>query len=253
MNLYSKCRCSTNKTDDEFVGFRFDGDVSVIFPVGYNIPQNERELRKDILLLLKSFSLTDSDQKERVDSGTSYLDSFAMPINSYFWLIKDYINNGLYENRERIIKQNSHGKINWKKTIQKTKAVVSNNGFVYMEPYFELTKNTETLITEIEKYCLRLANTFFGWLFGEIRVPKSAFSDSHIAYMQSMLKKELLVSYTDYKKTLITHMYNILTGLDDDMAKSKVYSYGTKNYNVVWQGLINVVFGNVDVSKFYPT
>lgn len=252
MDLYSKCRCSTNRENDQFVGIRFDTDIEIIFPVGYEIPKNERELKSDVLLMLKTFELTDSNSKEKVETGKSYLDSFALPINSYFWLLKDYINNGLYQNREKTIRQNSNGKINWKKTIQKTQPVTSNKGFVYLEPYFELTRNTDTLITEIEKYCLQVANVFFSWLFGEIRIQNSIFGDQHISYMQSILKKELMVSFTDYKKTLIQHLLNILNGLDDDLDNSRVYSYGTYNYEVVWENLLKDIFNNVKLDEFFP-
>lgn len=132
--------------------------------------------------------------------------------------------------------------------------MISNDGFVYLDPYSEKTKNTDTLITEIEKYCLNLANEFFGWLFGELRIQKSIFDDKKIGCMLDVLKKELMISYSDYKKCILTHMINILTGLDDDHKKSRVFSYGTYNYNIVWEELVDSVFGNVkDIEEYYPT
>ena len=98
-----------------------------------------------------------------------------------------------------------------------------------------------------------MANDFFGWLFGEIKVPKSIFNDRKINYMKCILQKELVVSFSDYKKSLLTHMLNILTGLDDDIQNSKIYSYGTENYDVVWEKLVFEVFGNVrHIEEYYP-
>lgn len=98
-----------------------------------------------------------------------------------------------------------------------------------------------------------MANDFLGWLFGEINISKSIFDDSKVNYMKVILQKELLVTFSDYKKTLLINMMNILNGLDDELVNSKAYSYGTYNYNVVWEGLVNSVFGNVkNISDFYP-
>ena len=253
MNLYSRCSSATNKEGNQFVGVRYDGDVEIKFPIGYRIPTDEKELRKEILLLIRSFNLTKSVNKNSMNNGTYYKEEFKFPIYSYFWLIKDFIDKGLYKIREKEITQKATGKINWKKTIQKTHPLIANDGFVYFEPYFEKSRNTDTLITEIEKYCLNLANDFFGWLFGEIKVPKSIFNDRKINYMKCILQKELVVSFSDYKKSLLTHMLNILTGLDDDIQNSKIYSYGTENYDVVWEKLVFEVFGNVrHIEEYYP-
>ena len=61
-----------------------------------------------------------------------------------------------------------------------------------------------------------------------------------------------MVSFTDYKKTLIQHLLNILNGLDDDLDNSRVYSYGTYNYEVVWENLLKDIFNNVKLDEFFP-
>ena len=252
--LYEKCRCSTNRIDDHYVGIRFENnDIKIIFPLGFHIPDNDKEIRKNVLLMHKSFSLLESQEKEFAESGEFFKNDFVFPIDSYFWLIKDFFTNGLYKRRERIIKQNSNGKINWKKTIQQETPVLANGSFVYLEPYYELTRNSDTIITEIEKYCLNTADLFFSWMFGRIRVDKSLFSYKDRDYMLSILKKNLMISFGDYEKMFLTHMINILTGLDEKTHKTKAYSYGTENYKSVWEKLIKKVFGNVEnIDDYYP-
>ena len=137
VNLYSRCSSATNKEGNQFVGVRYDGDVEIKLPIGYRIPTDEKELRKEILLLIRSFNLTKSVNKNSMNNGTYYKEEFKFPIYSYFWLIKDFIDKGLYKIREKEITQKATGKINWKKTIQKTHPLIANDGFVYFEPYFE--------------------------------------------------------------------------------------------------------------------
>lgn len=93
-DLYNKCSSATNARDDQFIGIRYDGDVSIVFPVGYEIPYDIKDLRKEILILIESFELTTARKKDNIYEGTTYKDELKLPIHSYFWLIKDYIDKG---------------------------------------------------------------------------------------------------------------------------------------------------------------
>ena len=47
---------NSNREMDTFVGLRCnDGDISINFPLGYHISEDDNELRKDIMLLLSLF------------------------------------------------------------------------------------------------------------------------------------------------------------------------------------------------------
>lgn len=255
MTLFNKCKISSNKKDDQFVGIKYDGDISITFPLGFNIPNDdEEELRKDIYLLIKSISMGNSIEKESVNTSDVSNNNNTLPIYSYLWLSKEYVTNGLYKDKEfeKII--NASGKINWKKTIQKTVPVISNNSFVYLNNYYEKSKNIDTLITEIEKYCLKQVDVYFSWLLGNLKLNNSIFNDKDIPKMKSIVKKELSHTFKDSKKILLSHLLNILNGLDDDMINNKIYSYGTCQYQNVWEKMILDVYGNTNnLSSFYPS
>ena len=50
-SLFDRCKVNTNWDEDIFVGLKCDGDdISIHFPLGFDISHEEKELRSDILL-----------------------------------------------------------------------------------------------------------------------------------------------------------------------------------------------------------
>ena len=67
VDIRSKCRVNSNCEKDTFVGLRCsDGDISINFPIGYHISEDDNELRKDIMLLFTTLSekLENTKRKE---------------------------------------------------------------------------------------------------------------------------------------------------------------------------------------------
>ncbi len=254
MSLRSKCRNTIGSDNDVFVGLKFiNGDISITFPLGYSIPNDEFELKKSILSLLKTISLTKSIDRSKELLNDNFKEKYNLPIFAYFSLIIDYIRNGLYHTKEKVYKVGMGSRINWKRTIQRSSSLISNDNLIYTNPIFERTKNIDTIITEIEKYCLNISLDYFSWYFGNIRVPKSSFSNNDIKYMLKILNKELSISFMDHKKKLINNMIAVLTGLDEKRFNNKAFTFGTNKYHVVWETMINDLYGSENLEEYYPS
>lgn len=254
MNLRSRCHSSTGSDNDTFIGIKYiNKELVITFPIGYRIPDDEKTLKKAIISLIKSISLTESINKKIEFINDTFKNEYYMPILSYFNLIDDYIKNGLYVAKEKIYSQNNGNKINWKRTIQNSDAIIADDNLIYMNPYYERTKNKDNIITEIEKYCLRVSLDMLSWYFGNVRIPKSQFKEKDTDYMLKMLKKELSISFTDYKKKLIVYMIDILTGLDERRFNNKAFTFGTSNYHIVWEKMIADLFGTENLEDYYPS
>ena len=66
VDIRSKCRVNSNREMDTFVGLRCnDGDISINFPLGYHISEDDNELRKDIMLLLTTLSAKHRNEKSQ--------------------------------------------------------------------------------------------------------------------------------------------------------------------------------------------
>lgn len=73
-SLFDRCKVNTNWDEDIFVGLKCDGDdISIHFPLGFDISHEEKELRSDILLLLDTIrSTTSRKESEYVQGIKSY-------------------------------------------------------------------------------------------------------------------------------------------------------------------------------------
>lgn len=253
IDLYSKCVNASGSDNDVFVGVKFNNnDVKITFPLGYDIPKDNKELKKSILSLIRTISLTKAIDRSKEIINDDLIDDFGLPIYSYLALIEDYLRFGLFYSKEKIYKEKITGRINWKRTIQKSTAVISNNNLIFMNPLIERAKNIDNVITEIEKFCLAVSIEYFGWYFGNVKVPKSIFDLEDKNYMLSILKSELSISFQDRKKFLINSMITILTGLDNNKINNKVFNIGTNNYLHVWETMVGDIYGTENVEDYYP-
>jgi len=250
-DLRSICFNSSNCQADNFVGISFENDdVKVFFPMGYRIPDNNLECRISILNLINVISIVKNkqfDSRFGLDSGSGY----EIPINSYIWIISDYLNNGLYFDIEKKYVKNQSGKINWKKTIN-SKYYVSDNNIVYLDLYVERKFSEKSIITDIQMFCLEKSIKEIGWLFGNISSPRSNLDENNLIYYINIINKELIRTFDDKKKRLLVHMRKILENTFSNENDTISKKYGTHDFDYVWEYMIGDVFGNEDVSEFFP-
>lgn len=97
----------TNKIDDSFIGIKIrNGKIDFYFPETYNFDETSIETsRDDVLAILQTISIakTHSDSKIKIES--TFSNNEAIPLLSYLWIIRDYLINGFYINRERVLKR----------------------------------------------------------------------------------------------------------------------------------------------------
>ena len=126
---------NVEETEENFVGIKYNnGDIKITFPLGYEIPkENEIACRKSVIQLFKTIKLA-HEKKLDYENGENFLMcNDGLSIDSYMWILSDYIENGLYSDSEKTYHQNNNGKINWKRTF-KTAPFVSHNSLVYLNP-----------------------------------------------------------------------------------------------------------------------
>ncbi len=250
-NLRDLCHNVTDN-DDTFVGIRYEEEkVNICFPLGYQIPDSAKECKNSIFDLISVINLVKSEKND-IEYSEIRGESYEIPLNSYIWLIKDYLTNGLYYDLEKSYKSKINGKINWKRTL-KTKSYISNGNIVYLNPIVEKSSKEENIITMIHILCLKSSIEKIGWLFGDIYLPNITISENNIDYYIAILKTKLMHSYVDHKKQLINHMILILEEKSDAKIKNKNFKYGTYHFNIAWEKMVTTVFGNIEANAFFPS
>ena len=252
VDIRSKCRVNSNCEKDTFVGLRCsDGDISINFPIGYHISEDDNELRKDIMLLFTTLSANTKRKESDVLRQGNAFDEVEFPLQSYLYLIKDFFARGYYKEQEVSYKVAKKGKINWNRTIKTQKSYVQGTDVFYLD---FVTKNDRVkeneLITLIHEYCVYESFEQMGWLFTRI-MPEKPRIIKRDRIFRSVLKEKLANTYNDKNRILFRHMLAIID-FEGDRNSDKTYRYGTYRFEYVWEKMIDKVFGIENKADYFP-
>lgn len=252
VDIRSKCRINSNYEMDRFVGLRCnEGDISINFPMGYNISEDDNELRKDILLLFKTLSANTNHKESEFIEQANTFNEVEFPLQSYMYLIKDFFARGYYKEREVSYKVAKTGKINWNKTIKTQKSYIQDSDVFYLD--FVTKKNSvkeNELITLIHEYCVYESFERIGWLFTNM-MPKKPRIAKKKKVFHSILKEKIVNTFNDKNRILFRNMLAIVD-FEGDKDSNKNYRYGTYRFEYVWEKMINKVFGIENKADYFP-
>jgi len=252
--------CVYNGEQEEgFVGLRYsDGVLNVCFPFGYSKPaDDEKEYRKDIMNLITVLT----EYSKKIDGvGQSSLlndDDVAFPIHAYIHVFNFFLSHGYYVEKESSYGKAKSGKINWSKTIKTIRPYVTgcspNESIVYLDFITRKFYNKESeIITQIHKYCVYESYEKIGCLF-EYFQPEKPIVPFNAEMFVSILKSKISKTFNEKYVLLFRNMLDIVCYMGRKENNSKA-SYGTKNFEYVWEKLIDDVFGidKEEKKKYYP-
>ena len=251
-NIRDKCHVNTNREADTFVGIICDkGDFSVHFPLGFHISEEDRGLRKDILLLIATIGETVGHKESGIRNSAENCDQTGFPIQSYLTVISDYFERGYYHEREVEYNVSRKGKISWARTIKTQRPVIQNDEVFYLD--FVTRRNTvseNSMITLIHEYCVAESFEKIGWLFTDFRPQKPRLKRNEKLF-RAVLKEKLGRTFNDRNKILFHAMIQIINYMQDDDA-SLEYKYGTYRFEYVWEALIDRVYGIKKKAAYFP-
>lgn len=235
------------------VGISFSNDrVELVVPKFFRIEKDEHVLKTDILLFLESISIAKKINYKN-SSNTKENDN-GWPIESYVWLIHDYLENGFYYKRETVYSKDLNGKINWKRTLKNT-PIISNGNIIYDKLITSKNSPSNDVITHIYKICLRESLEKIGWLFnyGFKILEFPLISSEEMVYR---VKSEMASTFDDVKRIRFKHMLNILEKVDDKAIKKDKFQYQINNYYYVFEQMIDSVFNGLsgkEKKRYNPT
>lgn len=243
---------STGEIDNSFVGLKiFGDDVYIHYPENYTLKKDDKFFVDDVLSLLNTFSIAKTLSN---DSGLTYIgDSEGeFRLNAYIWIITDYLQYGLYVNREKVYRINQMGKINWKRTLNQ-KPIVSNGNIIYNDLVTEQKTVVDETIVNIHKYCVKKSLEFIGWLFnlsGDF-IESNEINEKIRQYYIYVVQQELSTTFDDHKKELFRNLIFVLRGLSEYDSKKPIH-YGVDQYHFIFEKMIDNIFGSARTKDFYP-
>jgi len=256
-SLRNYCRNATDKEGDTFVGIKseiIDGKhmLTINFPIGYDIADNEDDVRSEIVELVAVLQEY-NDQASRISKimPEQVLKTVRFPVQSYFYVMFDYLNNGTYMVKEEKYTPGISGPISWGQTIRKEQPIVQPNGFIYSQYRVKTHSDTDKdLITEIYNYCVYQSYLKLGWIYKLQPLRKPVRKRDNATYIK-YLHSKFLQTNRDNDKRLFSAMLDILNFCNSDDKPERFY-FGTNSFEYVWERLIQFTFGNVDKARFFP-
>ena len=96
-NIRERCHVNTNDDGDSFVGVKADTeDAMIYFPIGYQLPENDDDLRTDINNLFSVLSIFLKEDKVIEESKFAAPRTVDFPMHAYLKIIRDYLRTRRY-------------------------------------------------------------------------------------------------------------------------------------------------------------
>lgn len=253
--LLDRCHINKNDEGDRFVGIKADSEnATVYFPIGYQLPQTDQEIRRDILHLI-SVLAEFTNRSDRVLAMKKFdaPQSVDFPINAYMEVINYYLEqNAYYTEKEPVFRTSDRGSIDWAKTIRRQRPLIQADGSpVYTDYTVRVSSpNDKNLITQIHKYCVYESFQKLGWLFTPDLPPQPTIERNTKMFL-SVLNDKLARTNNDMDKRLFAAMIALLKYIDEQTSMKQFY-FGTDSFEYVWEKLIDRVFGIKDKQNYFP-
>ena len=131
-DIFKHVHVNHNTDGDCFVGIKADFEnVMVYFPIGYQLPKTDKEVRKDIRHLIQVLSEF-TTKHDRLISMQKFTASQTVdfPINAYRTVIEYYLDTGnYYIETDPVYKTSQRGNQHWPKTLKNQMPLVqTKNG-----------------------------------------------------------------------------------------------------------------------------
>lgn len=251
-SLIDRCKVNTNWDEDIFVGLKCDGDdISIHFPLGFDISHDEKELRSDILLLLDTIRSTTSRKESEYVQGIKSYEQVSFPVQAYLEVIFDFYKRGYYKEIEVLYNVAKRGKINWNRIIKTQKAYIQDGNAYYLD---FVTKNNslqnDQMITLIHEYCVYESFDKIGWLFTN-SMPQKPRIKFNYKMFKGILMDKIAATFNDNNKMLFRNLLAIIDYTGAGFSTRK-FQYGTYRFEYVWESLVDKVYGISGKEEFFP-
>ena len=248
------CQVNTNNEGDSFVGVKANTDDVVIhFPIGYQLPANDDDLRTDIHNLFMVLETFMKEERVLEVSKLSEKETVGFPMHAYLKIIRAFLRTGKYyiETDPRY-RTDSKGTVSWPRTVKKQRALMQKNGSLIFTNFTVRSTNPNAAkkITQIHRYCVFEAFEKMGWLYVPY-MPEAPGPHPDNKEAIYILTQKLTSTNNDYEQELFSAMRDMLM-YEDEKNESKQFFFGTDYFERVWEKMIDKAFGVDNKEDYFP-
>ncbi len=216
---------------DSFVGLRFqNNELEFCYPFELESEiRNPKINHQFAFQFLRTIRLNSHTSKNKNQEHGRFF-------NSMYWVIQDFINNGIERKKNLDYKTNNLGKVSWKKTFKKPSFIYSKKSLILSNLIVEKHTSIEDEIYKVHQYCLNYSIERIGWLFN---LQYRQYNEINLLNAKSLLLTLLQKSFQDKQRIKFTNLLNIITRIG---ALKDLRSYtiiGSDDYNLIFQNMLH--------------
>ena len=166
------------------------------------------------------------------------------------WLIRDYLNSGIYRRLRGREEIGGQGQVKWRRTIERTLPVLSSGRPIYVDTITRsATRDRDHFVSRLHRHIVESATRLFGYLlgYGPLNLdhePFEPFSElPALPLSQSKIRFELRGAYSDRTMHLLPMLLAWLTAIENAEA-TDLALYGTNSFYDVWEKVCAHALGN---------
>lgn len=255
----------------DFVGFVFKGkNILVVFPKHYysedkllTLNAAHKESNHDIELLYRVITKytqnTNSTAKAKSYIGAQDGYDSDYPFEPFFHVYAYYQKYGLYTERETRIVHGSSGKVSWKKTLEKSAKIVSDNNLIFVPLFVKKKNSISVFITDCMAFIIdHTIDTFHNFLSlkrTEHRRDKFDYLNN-IDFVTSQLTQYKNSLFKDIHKQMIMKMIDFFNQYKDrSKSKGGKIHVNIKYFDKIWQNMVGMYLNKhfVSVDNLHST
>lgn len=214
--------------------------------------EKERQSLKQIIKLLNEFT-----EREKLDKNNLYsfsleqetLEDNLIPIICF--LLDDYIENNIYENKVDSTELNGDGEINWDKTIELVEPIVINNQWFYSDLITNISIiDNDRYITRLHGAIINECMSFLNntglnsVLTYNVDNIENVLEDlAEVDRIEREIENENMIQFNDRKKRVLQAIKSYINKRSDT-SELNLLLYGTRNFKWVWEVICGYVFDN---------
>lgn len=214
--------------------------LEVHLPIGYSKEEISNQDIKKILKLIAKQENRDIEKQKKQN---------MFPILIAEKIIQNFLQYGLYKEKEEVVDLHSKGKINWKKTIN-YKQPFLNNKIIYSNIFRKHTNYfIEGQVQEIQKWCLSYISKIVG-IFFSFKYPNVNLNYGK-KQMISILEKALSQTNQDEQLETLKLLKDFIKQINFLEVEENHTGIKSRRFEYVWQDLIDTI-GIEDKYKYLP-
>lgn len=214
--------------------------LEVYLPIGYSKEEISNQDIKRILKLIAKQENRDIEKQKKQN---------MFPILIAEKIIQNFLQYGLYKEKEEVVDLHSKGKIIWKKTIN-YKQPFLNNKIIYANIFRKHTNYfIEGQVQEIQKWCLSYISKVVG-IFFSFRYPNVNLNYGK-KQMISILENALSQTNQDEQLETLKLLKDFIKQVNFLEVEENHTGIKSHRFEYVWQDLIDTI-GIEDKYKYLP-